>query len=465
MPQIQIKYESQHVTNLQILQILSKHNIKCLNVIKKNNSFSVKCHDDSDVDKIFGVTCVKELQSIKCSPILPPKIKSKRSVLLTRCDQLILQNNLPEIKQELNNCNPGIEVDSVFKIPNSKTIKLSFKSQEMANSVLNNGIFLFNLYVPSHFIKAEIFVEINTCLRCYKIENHTTSQCPQNSDFKVCSLCSSNTHRHHACTSSTLRCLNCQGPHSSTSSTCPTRKEIITNKRKSLSQASFNNSTPTSSYDNSTRTYASVTSAQTSNFSETIAKSSLCLLIASAKEFESKGSFQQTLNYLLKENGLPNFSMGNISPPQLSTLLHQSASSNRIEDGLASLLPPSKPAADNSSTNNTKNDRPIKPHSPVLTRSQQSKKSQLSVPQNSKPYGITIYKKKGSFNVSSENFKLLLSNDNIKINSKLQPEQCISLLSAHINIADIIELPPKEFNAVASASIYYNLTNQDKHLT
>lgn len=64
-----------------------------------------------------------------------------------------------------------------FFIP--KIIKITFNSQEIANLFMRSGLFLFYLYIPTHNIKPENWVDIYPCFRCLKFDPHPTAERPK----------------------------------------------------------------------------------------------------------------------------------------------------------------------------------------------------------------------------------------------------------------------------------------------
>ena len=53
------------------------------------------------------------------------------------------------------------------------------------------------------------------------------NKCSKPPDYKICSKCSSTDHILSNCTSATVKCVNCGGPHVTRSPSCPTRKDLL----------------------------------------------------------------------------------------------------------------------------------------------------------------------------------------------------------------------------------------------
>ena len=120
-----------------------------------------------------------------CKPILPPDLKAKRSIILRRCDDQIL-NQREDIKSEIEKQNDCVKVQEIFRHNSSKNIKATFESQHMASQVLTKELLLFNLLHPARNICKEIFVEILICFKCYQLVDHPTSSCPKSKGHKIC---------------------------------------------------------------------------------------------------------------------------------------------------------------------------------------------------------------------------------------------------------------------------------------
>ena len=155
--------------------------------------------------------------------------------------------------------------------------------------------------IPGHNIKQEIFYNLTTCFRCYKVEDHLTNQCIKPQDYKVCSECSCNEHYWRECTSYHKKCINCSGDHRTLAAKCPTRKEAIKKKRTA-------NEKPTQTYSQAAQQNTQNTSThQCQNITnETHAKIFTSMLHAHFANIASPGSFEKELNNMLTLNSLPN---------------------------------------------------------------------------------------------------------------------------------------------------------------
>ena len=107
------------------------------------------CNSSDDLDTLFSSGCISELEAVGCKPILPPDLKAKRSLIMRRCDDQILNQRDVDIKSEIEKKNDCVKVQEIFKYNCSKNIKLTFESQQMTSQVLPKGRLLFNLSHPA----------------------------------------------------------------------------------------------------------------------------------------------------------------------------------------------------------------------------------------------------------------------------------------------------------------------------
>ena len=85
-----------------------------------------------------------------------------------------------------------------------------------------NGFHCFNTKIASHQLEKEEFTDILICFNCYKLEDHTSANCPTK-EITVCSECTRN-HIFKECSSEFKKCLNCGGPHLTMAMACPKKE-------------------------------------------------------------------------------------------------------------------------------------------------------------------------------------------------------------------------------------------------
>ena len=304
----------------RLLNLCVKHSIRVTKLLQISDGYLSFCASAGDADKLFSNKVYPDLMKIDCEPIMPQQLKSMRSVMLRRVDDIILNHTPKEIQSEIVNCNDWSEVKEVIKIPNSKLLKIVFHSAEMSHRCIKDGVFIFRLFVPPANIAREEYHQIKTCYRCYKIEDHNTIHCPEPSSFKLCSLCSSKEHSWKQCTSKTKKCSNCDGEHTCLSMSCPVRKNAVNRGRSKTSTPLL------SSYASAAArsSYSAAPLLPPSLLTDTV-KSYSCIMLAILKNEELPGSFETSLNTLFAANKLPRISLGDFQPPNMRGLLHSGA--------------------------------------------------------------------------------------------------------------------------------------------
>ena len=100
----------------------------------------------------------------------------------------------------------------------------------MAQKAFEQGLVLFNMKISPDQIKKEIFINILICFKKYKMEDHTTANCPRKNTV-ICSECAGN-NIWKDCTFPTKNCINCDGTHRTMAMTCPKRKEMLREKEE-----------------------------------------------------------------------------------------------------------------------------------------------------------------------------------------------------------------------------------------
>ena len=292
-----------------ILSVITEFNVNISRIRQFDDGVcQVMCNSDRDVDNLLSHECVTALKSKDCLPIIPADLRAKRGVLVRGIDSTLFQFSVDEIIEEINSKNPWLIVDEVVLLHKSFCIKLVCASQQIAAKAVETGIKLYHYSFPPSCISRDKFVKITICYKCYKLDSHIASSCPENLNFKACSQCSSHTHTFRECDIRQKKCINCGGPHSALAYSCPKRREIERMKR----QSSYNMSAvqPNVSYS------ASV--APSTSLSSSIIKAHICVAVASLSSSANSSSFQKTLDGILKENGLPSIRVTGVNIQQVN---------------------------------------------------------------------------------------------------------------------------------------------------
>jgi len=320
----------------------------------------------------------------------------------------------------------------MFKFPNAKTIKITFTTQSMAIRCIENGIHILNLHVPPRNITIDSFIEVRACYRCYKLDDHISTTCDKNSDYLICSVCAGLGHNFRNCTAERRCCINCGGQHSTMSMTCPIRKKIIDEKRKLNNKTYVKVAMDGSHMSTNNRSAAIqlksglIAADNSPDMSEVINRSTACVIIATMKENEMKGTFEKVLNELLAANGLYSFNMGGVSPPVVTPATRD----------FSVIRPPSVDAVPREDTQ-------------VACSSNDMSSSSSPV---SPTKAITVYKKRGQLKVTAENIKKLVVENKIVVESQLCISDCERLMKADPEVINVVELAVSRFNEKLSAS-------------
>lgn len=190
----------------KLLEILSTNNIYITKIIPINDGFIILTENDNELDKIFNNKTDQELNKNGYAPIIPPQLRANRSILIFRVDDHIYSNEEHQIKEEIIKENGWVEsIDKIFKFPKSNIIKVTFNETSKAQKAQEKGLLMFSMRVPTHDIKQDTYFNIMTCLKCYKMEDHSTAQCEKERNYKICSECSKEGHIWKECESTTKK--------------------------------------------------------------------------------------------------------------------------------------------------------------------------------------------------------------------------------------------------------------------
>ncbi len=303
MPRIKIKSSDSKDPRKKsgLLAILSNNDIYVTKLIPVSDGYVIITSNDEDLDKVFQQKTTSELNENDFYPLIPPELRAKRSVIVFNVDPHIFNNEEQEIQDELQEHNEWVKnnLSSIYKFPNSKTLKITFSQAATALKALDTGLKMFQMSIPKHRIQQEKFYQLQTCFRCYAIEDHHTNACPLDKDYKVCSECADQDHSWKDCKNTKKKCINCKGDHRTLSMTCPMRKTAIKEKRE------MNKNTNT--YAGAAKNTASTQSfsAHTNIDKDLHLKIYSCMLHAHIMNISEPGCFEAELNATFTANNLP----------------------------------------------------------------------------------------------------------------------------------------------------------------
>ena len=285
----------------------------------------------------------------------------------------------------------------------------------MVDQCLEKGIKSFFYHISPNDIARDHFIKLKMCFKCYQIEDHITQNCPKNTDYVICSECSSHEHKFDQCNSGqNKKCVNCHGAHSTLALGCPTRKNMLQQKRKRVTSSSYSDVTLRQNGTNEN---------QLVKIYDQIILSNMCIITAAMKEQETPGCYGDVLTSLLKVNKLPEFKMGDISPPKLFTSNTTPVGGTTTPVGGFTMG-----GANNASTSSES----------TATSSVQTVVG--NVPQH--PInGITIWKRDDVQNVHARNVKQLAQNGRIILESNSDSSE-LKLIEM------LLKIPAKEFPKV-----------------
>lgn len=289
----------------KLLGLLADVRISVTRLIPVRDGTVVLTASDKDADNIFSEPLHSNLRDNGYEPLLPPELKALRTILCFRLDDLLIERSKEEMVLEMERQQSWAKVAEVYKFERGNTIKVTFKSAEMARKAKDTGLLLFSLTIPSHQIKMETYTPILACNKCNAIENHSTANCTKPEGFKQCSECAEEGHIYRDCTATTKKCLNCGGPHSARAMRCPIRRAAVKEKE----------ATKRTSTTVPTTTYAAASRPAEGNEM----KGFVCLLHAHITNAAEPGTFQQVLSESLKLNNLPDVKLPP-NPPSAAIL-------------------------------------------------------------------------------------------------------------------------------------------------
>lgn len=295
---------------------------KCLP--SSNEHFILVCQDEKDVDLLISEQTIRKLKSNDYEVIIPPQLRCKKTVVLKGLDKRINKMDESDILTEIETKNPWATVEEVIKFKNIPyMLKIRFRDIQMAKKAIDSGLKISWFKIPNHQIEEEEFVPITPCWICYKY-THTVRNCPEkDNNVKYCSECAQNTHTYKECMNrQTPKCLNCEGPHRTLAATCPVRKELIKEAKKSKQDRQ-------KQFETENKTYCAVAKLKTEipkalnkppeqtilNLNSDISIKILTIIITAHLENLAKpGSFGAAAKTLLRMNNLPDINLPDDAP-------------------------------------------------------------------------------------------------------------------------------------------------------
>lgn len=159
---------------IKLIEILSKNEVYATRIITIADGFVTITHEETDLYKIFNGKTDQELVKEGFTPLIPPELKAQRSIKIFNVDNHIYDHDTEEMITEIMDKNPftSNQVQEITKPPRSKMLKITFNTTNTAKKASEQGLRLYSMSIPSYQIEQDKFIEIKTCFRCYKIEDH-----------------------------------------------------------------------------------------------------------------------------------------------------------------------------------------------------------------------------------------------------------------------------------------------------
>ena len=167
----------------------------------------------STIDSLVSLKGRQELAKINLAPVPSPKITAERTVFISRLSRHVGDRPAIKIQNELVRSNPNINSIQVHKIKHYyNIIKIVSEDTETADAFIRDGLYAFHTKIATSQCKKEQFTELITCFRCFKFEDHFSSDCKATQI--ICSECAQVG----------------QNLHRTLAPFCPVRKEAIAQK-------------------------------------------------------------------------------------------------------------------------------------------------------------------------------------------------------------------------------------------
>ena len=188
----------------------------------------------STIDSLVSPKGQQELAKINLAPVPSPKITAERTVFICRLSRHVGDRPAIEIQNEVIRANPNINNIQVHKIKHYyHIIQVVCEDTETADAFIRDGLYAFHTKIAVSQCKKEQYTELKTRFRCYKFEDHFSSDCKATQI--ICGECAQIGHTHRDCHAVEKRCINCppgQNLHRTLAPFCPVRKEAIAQKQK-----------------------------------------------------------------------------------------------------------------------------------------------------------------------------------------------------------------------------------------
>ena len=222
-----------------LITILSskQHFIELHKVHRKPNGFKILTKNEESIAVIQNELS-EQIQSLKL--FLKPSWQrtAMQTLVIRPINQCFFGIQDDQIVTDIIRTCP-LPVDAkinLWKDKDIKIIKLTFEDVATAVKAKESGFKIGPWRYESDQIEHEEFFAILQCMKCFKLEDHSTSECK--SPVTYCSECAGEDHTYRHCPNPRPpTCVNCkrngnEANHRTLSRLCPVKKEVIKNKRE-----------------------------------------------------------------------------------------------------------------------------------------------------------------------------------------------------------------------------------------
>ena len=227
---------------LAILNLFDRTGLSIIarGVYELPDGLKVRVRNEKDVERICSDKCKQMLLEHGLIPLASPeKLANQTTVIYTR-SPLIHSSSEEQLKREVKDQHAGVTVDSIWKDQRLGIMKIVCRTSEQAEKVRSKELKLRGYtLMPEDLVKA-YYIPIQQCLRCYRLDSHTSSTCKDEQTY--CGQCGATGHRHTDCKSDFTACINCiranappeKRRHNARSNTCPQKKKQLQKERKKM---------------------------------------------------------------------------------------------------------------------------------------------------------------------------------------------------------------------------------------
>ncbi len=164
---------------LKLIGILSTKDIKISRIIAIHDGLAVLTLNELHADCIFNAHTKSDIKSHGFNAIMPPELRVKKSVILSRVNEIIHEKHVIDIGEELQKQIPwiGEEIVDIYKFPKSTTLKITFSQTTLALECTEKGLKAFNISIPPDKIEQETYVPIKCCMKCLNPTSQANALC------------------------------------------------------------------------------------------------------------------------------------------------------------------------------------------------------------------------------------------------------------------------------------------------